>query len=199
MLPGGMVDPAKSYTNITNYQSENYDILTHLQEAIKYDHRIPGKSYNINNGLPILTQAIADHKGYVDADADGNFTVEIGKDGEPGHGYIHVGADDHIVLSVWTGAPLHGGSSVPIHINPSDLFMLADRLENNVVGCLMLAGEYIDIAIFTPRKYRDVQLYNIASTAILGEMGMLFNDIVFQLSNQQAKAIEGTVANSKYS
>lgn len=53
--------------------------------------------------------------------------------------------------------------------------------------------KYIDIAIFTPRKYRDVQLYNISSVAILTEMELVFKDIVMQLSRNRARAIEGTI------
>lgn len=146
MLPGGMINFKKNYRNITNYQSE-YDVLTHVQETIKFDHRIPGKKYHINNGLPIFSGIISNHKGYVNADPDGNYTVEVGTKGDAGHGSIHVGADYHIVTSIWSGAALHGGSSIPINLNTDDIFTLADGLKESVTGRLMLAGEYIDNAV----------------------------------------------------
>lgn len=146
MLPGGVFDPDKEYSNITNYHSE-YDILRHVQEAIQYSDRVPGTSYQINHGLPISSAFGLNHTGYGGKDIDGNFTVEIGTEGDPGHGQIHVGADDHIVLSIWSGAPLHGGSSVPLNLNVSDMRVLADAIKNQVMERLTLSSDYIENAM----------------------------------------------------
>lgn len=146
MLPKGMFDPNKVYANITNYQSE-YDVLTHVQEAIKYGDRVPGRSYQIKHGLPIFSAFIANHVGYPSKDENGEFTITIGKKGEPGYGRIHLGAHDHVVTSIWRGTSLHGGTNVPIRINVGDMNILADRLQNDVSGRLALAGEYIGHAV----------------------------------------------------
>lgn len=178
MLPKEMVDPNNDYSNITNYQSE-YDILTHVQQAIKYDDRVPGMNYHIKNGLPIFSAISSNHKGYVDkidSDADGNFTIEIGSKNEPGHGFIHVGADDHIVTSIWTGAPLHGFSSVPIRINLAEMFMLADGLKNNVAGRLMLAGEYIENAVDIVNS--ESEKFNLRISKLQETLHNLLNNLV---------------------
>ncbi|WP_026089148.1 MULTISPECIES: hypothetical protein [Bacillus] len=52
---------------------------------------------------------------------------------------------------------------------------------------------YLNTAIFESGKYQNVRLYNVASLAVLEEMELLFNDIVFQLSEQKANAIEATL------
>jgi len=44
---------------------------------------------------------------------------------------------------------------------------------------------------------RDVQLYNIASVSILTEMGMVFEDIIRNLSSNRSRAIEETINISK--
>lgn len=110
ILPSGMVEPNKEYSNITNYYSK-YDFLTGTEESIGMGDRIPGKKYGINNGVPTFSMLSSNHTGYVDQDEQGEFKIEVGIKGEPGHGFIHVGADDHIVTSIWTGSPLHGGQS----------------------------------------------------------------------------------------
>lgn len=55
----------------------------------------------------------------------------------------------------------------------------------------------IDIAIFSPGKFADIQLYNIASVSILTEMQMVFDDIIKQLSGNRSRAIDGTIETSK--
>lgn len=45
--------------------------------------------------------------------------IEIGKKGELGYGKIDIAADEHIVMSIWTGEPLYGGRSGQIKINKS--------------------------------------------------------------------------------
>ena len=45
MLPEGMLDPAKSYSNITNYYSK-YDFLTSTKGALQLESRIPGNKYS---------------------------------------------------------------------------------------------------------------------------------------------------------
>lgn len=146
MLPDGMVDKDKNYENVVNYQSE-YDVLTHVQEAINYEDRIPGNNYNINNGLPIFPAFTSNHTGYVRADSDGHYTIEIGTENQPGHGEIHVGADDHVVTSIWTGASLHYGDDVPIELNVGDIKILSNEIKNNISTRITLAGDYISHAI----------------------------------------------------
>jgi len=145
MLPGDLVDASKHYSNIRNYQGE-YDVLTHVQEAINYDHRVPGTNYDIQNGLPIFSLFKSNHTGYA-KDENGEYRIEIGKEGKPGHGFIHVGADDHIVLSLWSGAPLKEGTNVPIDISVGDMMYFVSGIKTEVAGRLNLAGEYIQNAV----------------------------------------------------
>ena len=146
MLPGGMIDPTKEYANITNYYSE-YDVLTRSQETLGYGDRIPGNVYKINNGVSKFSEIIANHKGYPEDKIEGEFKVMIGKEGEVGHGYIHVGADSHIVTSIWTGIPLYGGSSTIIKINRDSLNQLATGIEKDVKGRLEMASDYLGNSI----------------------------------------------------
>src|SRR5690625_971138 len=108
---------------------------------------ISGDKYNINDGLPMISKIKQNHKGYGSKDKNGEFTIEIGSNGEPGHGVIHVGADSHIVTSVWTGESLHGDTSVLININTDDLLRLSDAVKEDISGRLLLADEYIANAI----------------------------------------------------
>ena len=126
MLPGGLIDSTKEYSNITNYYSK-YDMLTTSQDSLRYSDRIPGNVFAINNGVSKFSEIVGNHKGYPEAKVDGEFKIEIGKKGESGHGYIYVGADDHIVTSIWTGAPLYGGQATQIQINEESLHQLPRR------------------------------------------------------------------------
>lgn len=78
-----------------------------------------------------------------------------------------------------------------------NLNIALDESIENLPEVLDYFEEYIDVAIFTPTRFQSVKTYNIAATDILGEMEMLFNDIVYQLSNQRAKAIDGIVSASR--
>ncbi|USK28906.1 hypothetical protein LIT32_01720 [Bacillus sp. CMF21] len=49
---------------------------------------------------------------------------------------------------------------------------------------------YLDQAIFNATSYANVQLYNLAAFAILREMEMTFTDVVTQLGQNKANAIE---------
>lgn len=49
---------------------------------------------------------------------------------------------------------------------------------------------YIYSALFSQTSYYNVHLYNLAAMGILEEMDRLFKDIVFQLSDEKAIAIE---------
>ncbi|WP_164217819.1 hypothetical protein [Virgibacillus sp. YIM 98842] len=142
ILPFGMVDPDKNYSNITNYYGE-YDVLTTVQKSIGMDHRIPGEKYTIHNGVPLPAALVSNHTGYVDRDANGNFTIEIGTEGEPGYGHIHVGAADHIVTSIWTGEALYSGSSQPIKIDKAFMDQLVSGIRNTVIERLSLAHGYL--------------------------------------------------------
>ncbi|GAB3806938.1 SA1320 family protein [Virgibacillus kimchii] len=143
ILPSGMVDPDKNYSNITNYYGE-YDILTTIQKSIGMDHRIPGEKHTIHNGVPLPAALVSNHTGYVDRDANGNFTIEIGTEGEPGYGHIHVGAADHIVTSLWTGEALYGGPSQPIKIDKAFMDQLVSGIRNTVIERLSLAHGYLE-------------------------------------------------------
>ncbi|WLR41517.1 hypothetical protein LC087_11515 [Bacillus carboniphilus] len=62
-----------------------------------------------------------------------------------------------------------------------------------LTGFPMLLEEfkpYIDNAIFQEEGYKNIHYYNTASISILKEMEMLFDDIVYQLSDQKATAID---------
>ncbi|WP_332238671.1 hypothetical protein [Sporolactobacillus sp. KGMB 08714] len=48
ILPADMFIHNKSYANITNFFTE-YDILTHGEEAVNLQHRIPGKTIHLNS------------------------------------------------------------------------------------------------------------------------------------------------------
>lgn len=175
MLPGGLVDPAKNYSNITNYQSE-YDVLTHVQEAINYEHRVPGTNYNIRNGLPIFSAIASNHTGYVPKDKNGEYTLEVGTKGKPGHGFIHVGADDHIVMSIWSGASLHAGTNVPIDIRVGDMKILADGIKNDIAGRISLAGEYTSNAIAIVND--EHERFNERVTTLQEELYNLLDSLV---------------------
>ena len=63
------------------------------------------------------------------------------------------------------------------------------KLINNLPQLIDEFKPYLDTAIFEKGQYEDVRLYNIASSSILREMEILFNDIIFQLSSEEGKAI----------
>ncbi|ALC87787.1 hypothetical protein AM499_19735 [Bacillus sp. FJAT-22090] len=142
ILPSGMVDPTKDYTNITNYYSK-YDFLTGTEESIGMGDRIPGNKYGINNGIPMFSMLGSNHTGYVEADTEGNFKIEIGIKDEPGHGFIYVGADDHIVTSIWTGSPLYSGQTEKILINKENMLLLSDGIRDHVKGRITNVRDYI--------------------------------------------------------
>lgn len=71
------------------------------------------------------------------------------------------------------------------------------RMINNLPEMLNNFKPYTDTAIFEPGKFSDVRLYNVSTLAILDEMEILFNDIIFQLSDETANAIEATLEISK--
>ncbi|MCR6094985.1 hypothetical protein HXA31_13900 [Salipaludibacillus agaradhaerens] len=48
---------------------------------------------------------------------------------------------------------------------------------------------YIDSALFNDSGYYNIHIYNSAATSILKDMQLLFDDIVFQLSDHEAEAI----------
>lgn len=75
--------------------------------------------------------------------------------------------------------------------------MGSGSLSANLPEMLQNFKPYLDTAIFEPGKFDDVRLYNISTLAILDEMELLFNDIIFQLSGEKAKAIEATLEISK--
>ncbi|WHY61592.1 SA1320 family protein [Cytobacillus firmus] len=141
LLPDGMMDPDKTYDNITNYFS-SYDVLTQTLIALDLHGRIPGKQYEIFNGIPEFSKLATNHTGYL-RNEDGTQFYVIGEVGKPGYGKIYVDADTHIVSSIWTGVPLYGGHSDRIEINKENLDLLASSLQNHVMERLNLAHEYL--------------------------------------------------------
>ncbi|WP_437832665.1 SA1320 family protein (plasmid) [Niallia taxi] len=141
LLPEGMVDPNQTYGNITNYFS-SYDVLTQTLIALNLHDRIPGKQYEIFNGIPEFSKLATNHTGYL-RNEDGSQFYVIGEVGKPGYGRIYIDADSHIVSSIWTGVPLYGGHSERIEINKENLDILASSLQNNVMERLNLVHEYL--------------------------------------------------------
>ncbi|PLR95935.1 SA1320 family protein [Bacillus sp. T33-2] len=141
LLPDGMMDPDKDYDNITNYFS-SYDVLTQTLTALNLHTRIPGKQYEIFNGIPEFSKLSTNHTGYL-RNEDGSQYYVIGEVGKPGYGRIYIDADAHIVSSVWTGQPLYGGHSERIEINTENLDLLASALQNHIMKRLNLAHEYL--------------------------------------------------------
>ncbi|WP_412103613.1 SA1320 family protein [Rossellomorea aquimaris] len=141
LFPKGVMDPNKSYDNITNYFS-NYDVLTGTLIALNLDSRIPGKRYDISTGIPETGEGFNilknNHTGY----AEGG-KYEIGQPDSPGHGYIFDEADAHIMTSIWTGEPLYSGHSDRIEINRDNLNLLAAAMQGEVSDRLGHAQEYL--------------------------------------------------------
>ncbi|MFV8830334.1 SA1320 family protein [Alkalihalobacterium sp. APHAB7] len=63
-------------------------------------------------------------------------------------------------------------------------------LRDNYLRLVDELRPYIDSAIFSKQRFQNVTLYNTAACSILKEMELLFNDIVYQLSHNQGKAIK---------
>lgn len=194
MLPGDVIKPGQDYANITNYQTK-YDMLTHAQESIKRGGRIPGKRYSINSGLPLFSEIISNHTGYVAKDENGEFTIEIGSNGEPGHGVIHVGPDAHIVTSIWTGEPLHGDISVLININTDDLIKLSDAVKEDISGRLLLADGYIAnaISIVDDENSKFNERVTVLQENLLDQLDDLFDNPIFNGITGTGKAINEVI------
>jgi hypothetical protein len=174
MLPDGMIESTKEYSNITNYYSK-YDVLTATQDTLRYSDRIPGNVFAINNGVSKFSEIISNHKGYPEAKIDGEFKIEIGKKGEPGHGYIYVGADDHIVTSIWTGAPLYGGQATQIQINEESLRQLAGGIKSEVKGRMDIAAGYVENSVSIVQD--ESAEFNRRITQLQEMFQMLFEDL----------------------
>ncbi|ENH97728.1 hypothetical protein J416_04161 [Gracilibacillus halophilus YIM-C55.5] len=65
-----------------------------------------------------------------------------------------------------------------------------NRLSNHFPELLREFRPYIENAIFEGHSFHDAYLYNRAAMAILEEMDVLFDDITYQLSGEQAETIE---------
>ncbi|TCP24902.1 hypothetical protein EV207_1225 [Scopulibacillus darangshiensis] len=145
LLPDNMIDPDKSYDNITNYFSQ-YDPLTLAEKSAGLGERIPGKHYIINNGIAKFSKLGTNHTGYIRGEGKtgekGQFYT-IGVEGEPGFGRIYIAADDSIVTSIWTGKSLYRGGSGRIDINYETLNTLSIALHGNVTDRLKLVQEYL--------------------------------------------------------
>lgn len=142
MLPYGMANPSHDYPNITNYYSKN-DFLTNIHETLNLGERVPGRKYHIHNGLSSSSFG----SGYDRMDyAECEYQVPIGIKGEAGYGFIHVGVDDHIITSLWTGVPLYGSPSKKIDVNHNSMNTLAHSLRGKLIQRADLARVYIDKA-----------------------------------------------------
>src|SRR5690625_548310 len=194
MLPGDVINLGQDYANITNYQTK-YDVLTHAQESINRGDRIPGNNYNINGGVPLFSKIKSNHTGYVAKDGNGEFTVEIGFNGEPGHGVIHVGPDAHIVTSIWTGESLHGDTSVLININTDDLLKLSDAVKEDINGRLLLADEYIAnaISIVDDEGSKFNERVTALQENLLEQLDEAFNNPIFNGVTGTGEAIIGVI------
>jgi len=146
ILPFGMVDSSKEYPNITNYYSK-YDFLTGTEESLRLGDRIPGNKYGINNGVPLFSMLGSNHTGYVEADENGEFKIEVGINGQPGHGFIYIGADDHIVTSLWTGSPLYGGQTEKIVLNKENMLLLSNGIGDQVKGRITNVQNYLNNSV----------------------------------------------------
>ncbi|MFZ0578221.1 MAG: hypothetical protein WAM41_12025 [Psychrobacillus psychrotolerans] len=146
ILPFGMVDSSKEYPNITNYYSK-YDFLTGTEESLGLGDRIPGNKYGINNGVPVFSMLGSNHTGYVEADENGEFKIEVGIKGQPGHGFIYIGADDHIVTSLWTGSPLYGGQTEKIVLNKENMLLLSNGIRDQVKGRITNVQSYLNNSV----------------------------------------------------
>jgi hypothetical protein len=98
-----------------------------------------------------------------------------GKKGEPGHGYIYVGADDHIVTSVWTGAPLYGGQATQIQINEENLRQLVGGIKSEVKGRMEIAAGYVENSISIVQD--ESAEFNRRVTQLQEMFQMLFEDL----------------------
>jgi hypothetical protein len=142
---------------------------------LRYSDRIPGNVFAINNGVSKFSEIISNHKGYPEAKIDGEFKIEIGKKGEPGHGYIYVGADDHIVTSIWTGAPLYGGQATQIQINEESLRQLAGGIKSEVKGRMEIAAGYVENSFSIVQD--ESAEFNRRITQLQEMFQMLFEDL----------------------
>lgn len=143
MLPAGDFNPAKHYSNITNYYGK-HDILTHVQDTLGLN-RVPGRIIKLNHGVPVLDLLAPNHTGYIKADPDGVY--EVGKPGDPGYGKIQFGADEHIVLSFWTGEPIHASGGGLIDISKAEMEQLSAGIHSELIGRFGLAIGYIQSAV----------------------------------------------------
>jgi hypothetical protein len=142
---------------------------------LRYSDRIPGNVFAINNGVSKFSEIISNHKGYPEAKIDGEFKIEISKKGEPGHGYIYVGADDHIVTSIWTGAPLYGGQATQIQINEESLRQLAGGIKSEVKGRMEIAAGYVENSFSIVQD--ESAEFNRRITQLQEMFQMLFEDL----------------------
>ncbi|WP_079708952.1 SA1320 family protein [Paraliobacillus ryukyuensis] len=143
-------DPNKDYDNITNYIGQ-YDVLNGTLNSLKLDERVPGNSYTVYNGMPGTETSYVDlitsnHTGYL-RNKDKTQYYEIRPEGGPGSGKIYIEADEHIVLSPWTGQPIYQSGTEDIKINPNTLRDLAVGLDQAVFSRMERIDEYLNHAM----------------------------------------------------
>ncbi|MFG6496260.1 hypothetical protein P8610_12915 [Fictibacillus sp. UD] len=143
MLPEGVVDYDKEYTNITNYFGR-YDVLTSLETGLMLGHRIPGKQIEINHGIPNALHFVNNHTGYIGKDETSKLVYVIGEPGQPGFGKIYFDeADSSVVSSIWTGHSLHTGSSERIDLNTENMFKLSKSLDSYIGSRMAHVHSYL--------------------------------------------------------
>ncbi|MFC0187259.1 SA1320 family protein [Fictibacillus aquaticus] len=145
LLPEGVVDYDKEYTNITNYFG-GYDVLTKVETGLFLGHRIPGKQIEINHGIPDFSYLATNHTGYIGKNETGEQIYMIGQPGQPGYGAIYIDADAGVVSSIWTGQSLHYGQTDRIDINTENMQQLADSLGGHVNDRMSLVKSYLSLS-----------------------------------------------------
>lgn len=187
LLPSGVVSRNANYGNITNYMSQ-YDVLTRGLKALGYDGRIPGRHFEINNGIPNAKMFKTNHTGYLKDDINRQY-YEIGEKGQPGFGKIYIDAGSHVMTSIWTGIPLYYGNSEPVNINVESLKTLAIGIQDEIHSRVDRAHEYLrnslEIVNHEGNQYtkRINKLQDIFKLMIEGEVGnTLFKGITVSSS-----------------
>ena len=86
-----------------------------------------------------------------------------------------VGVNDHIVTSIWTGAPLHGGQGAQIQINKESLHQLAEGIKSEVKGRIEDAASYVEKSISVVQN--ESAQFNRRITQLQEMFQMLFEDL----------------------
>jgi len=102
-----------------------------------------------------------------------------------------------LIRSIFTDYDTRVKASLEECLKPIDDWMetlqgiriAVDKLRTNYPDLVDNLRPYVDSALFNDSGYYNVHSYNTAATSILKEMQVLFDDIVYQLSNNEGEAI----------